>query len=236
MKPEEIHLYDWARIFAGNVPASFYIELVIRAILIYALLMLSMRLLGKRMSTQMSRVELAALVSLAAAIGVPLLSPDRGILPAFIIAAVVVAISRLIAKGSANSEQIESITQGRINTLVEDSVMKYDIMQKVRITRERLFAHLRSSNHYHLGSVKRLYLEPNGAFTVIEHPEPRPGLMVVPDWDEEYIARKLKTTDISICKNCGKEKPDDSTTENSKPQNCPNCGDDDWTKAVIHAG
>ena len=235
MKPEEIHLYDWARIFAGQVPASFYIELVIRAFLVYALLMLSMRLLGKRMSTQISRLELAAMVSLAAAIGVPMLSPDRGILPAFIIAFVVVAISRLIASRSFKSEQFERTTQGYVHTLVEDSVMHYNIMQKARITRERLFAHLRSANLHHLGSVKRLYLEPNGTFTLIENEEQRPGLMVIPDWDKDFISRKLKTTDIAICKNCGNEKPPGGSTGSAEPLSCNNCGDIEWTNAVVRA-
>jgi len=81
MKPEEIHLKDWLRILIGEEPISFLLELIIRAAVVYLVLMLSMRLMGKRMSSQLSRNELATLVSLAAAVGVPMMAPDRGLLP-----------------------------------------------------------------------------------------------------------------------------------------------------------
>jgi uncharacterized membrane protein YcaP (DUF421 family) len=109
MKPEEIKLNDWMRIVFGNVPAEFYIELVIRGFLIYLMLMVSMRLLGKRMSGQVSRIELATLVALASAIGVPMLSPINGILPAFIIAIIIVGISRLLSFLIIKNEKFENV-------------------------------------------------------------------------------------------------------------------------------
>jgi hypothetical protein len=99
MQPEEIHLSDWSRILLGEVPASFFIEVVLRAAFLYLLLIISMRLMGKRMSAQLSRNERISIVSLAAAIGVPLQAPDRGLLPAFVIAVAVIGAGRLIAFG-----------------------------------------------------------------------------------------------------------------------------------------
>src|ERR1700712_3170595 len=187
MKPEEIKLTDWSRILLGPVPPEFYVELIIRGCLVYALLMISMRFLGKRMSSQISRLELAALVSLASAIGVPLLSPMNGVLPAFIIAFIIVGFTRLISYISTKSQKFESATQGDLDMLVEDGVMKLDIMKRVRITRERLFAQLRSENLNHLGKVKRVYMEANGTFTLVPNEEKQAGLLVLPDWDEGFI-------------------------------------------------
>src|SRR3954471_17438353 len=128
MKPDEIKLSDWTRIFFGQVPPEFYIELVIRTFFIYALLMVSMRLMGNRMSGQLSRLDLAAMVALASAIGVPILSPSNGILPAFIIAFIVVGISRVIAKLSFKNQHIEEVTQDDIDVLIEESVMQPEIL------------------------------------------------------------------------------------------------------------
>ncbi|QJW89539.1 hypothetical protein HNV11_09185 [Spirosoma taeanense] len=75
MKPEEIHLNDWVRILIGEVPGTYFIEIVIRIAFVYLLLSVSMRLMGKRMAAQMNRNELAAQVSLAAAIGMPVWRP-----------------------------------------------------------------------------------------------------------------------------------------------------------------
>lgn len=103
MKPEEIHITDWARIFLGEVPPSFMIEVVIRIAFMYLVLMVSMRAMGKRMAGMLGRTEMAALVSLAASIGVSLQDPSKGLLPVVIIAAVVVGIQRFIAwRGTQN--------------------------------------------------------------------------------------------------------------------------------------
>jgi uncharacterized membrane protein YcaP (DUF421 family) len=231
MKPEEIKLNDWARIIFGSVPAEFYIELVIRAALVYFILMVSMRFLGKRMSTQLSRLELTAMVSLAAAIGVPMLSQTNGILPAFIIAAIIVGFTRLISFISVRKQKFEKITQGDIDILIEDGVLHTNIMQKVRITRDRLFAQLRKENILHTGMVKRLYMEPNGAFTLIENQQPNPGLIVLPAWDKEFIKEKLQRTDVVICNNCAETKPEHLAHLNGEAR-CPKCHAHDWTKAV----
>ncbi|WP_207492937.1 DUF421 domain-containing protein [Aridibaculum aurantiacum] len=231
MKPEEISLYDWARIFAGNVPATFYIELVIRAALVYLLLMVSMRLLGKRMTSQISRLELAGLVSLAAAIGVPMLAPDRGILPAFIIAMVVVGVNKLILYCSLKSERFEEITQGNVGVLIQDAVLCYDMMSKTQITRERIFAQLRSHHVYHLGSVKRMYIEATGSFSVVLDDEVRPGLLILPENDPEFIDEVVDRTNKVVCKHCGTKKD-----ENTKHSKCNNCGSKEWTEAVIEKG
>ena len=232
MKPEEIKLNDWVRIFFGNVPPEFYLELVIRAFFIYLLLMICMRLMGKSMQAQISNVSLAALVAMASAIGVPMLTPDRGLLPAYIVGLVVVGITKLIESLGVKKQRFEAFAQGEIDVLVEEAVMNYAVMKKVRISRERLFAQLRSQNIDHLGMVKRLYMEANGSFSLIENEEKKPGLMVLPDWDKDFVSRKLETTSTTICKNCGAAKPENLTPLNGK-ETCLNCGNDDWTKAVV---
>lgn len=73
-------------------------------------------------------------------------------------------ITRLVAMVSFNSEKFEDVTQGNIGLLVKDSVMSMHDTKVAQITRERLFAQLRSEGITHLGSVKRLYLEAQGNF------------------------------------------------------------------------
>ncbi|PAW92403.1 hypothetical protein CKK33_02390 [Mucilaginibacter sp. MD40] len=145
MEKEQIKFGDLYRIFLGDVPPEYLLELVIRALVVYLLLMVAMRLLGKRMASRLGRNEMVALVTLAATIGIPLTAPERGLLAPVIIAILVVYISRWIAYRSFLSEKFESASQGRIDTLVNDGVMDLNVMKKVRLTRERLVAQLRSS-------------------------------------------------------------------------------------------
>lgn len=226
MKPEDIKLWDWHRILIGEVPTVFLVEVLLRMAMVYIILMVSMRLLGKRMAAQLTRNELAAMVSLAAAVGVPILSPERGILPSIVIAIVVVSISRLIAFASTRSQKVETVTQGRIDTLVKDGTMDLKAMTKTRITKERIMAQLRSERVVQLGEVKRLFIEANGTFTLIRSETPKPGLPVIPETDKDFL-KELKPNDVMVCHVCGCHRG-----EGKRNQECPNCSKINWVVAV----
>jgi uncharacterized membrane protein YcaP (DUF421 family) len=229
MKPEDVKLWDWERLFLGEVPPAFILEVVVRMALVYVILMVSMRILGKRMSAQFTRNELAALVSLAAAIGVPILAPDRGVLPAVVIAIVVVTISKVVAQMSAKNEKVEKVTQGTIDTLVSDGVMDFEAMRRTRISKERIMAQLRSENLLQMGEVKRLYLEANGSFTLIKNEEPYHGLAVIPEGDPEFL-QLLRLNRQLVCHECG-----NLNESRDGKMKCANCGNVHWVASVESA-
>jgi uncharacterized membrane protein YcaP (DUF421 family) len=224
MDPIQIHLNDIWRILFGEVPVGFIIEAIVRLFVIYLILLISMRMLGQRMGSQLSRVELAGMVSLAAAIGVPVLAPDRGIIPAVIIAVIVVLIGDIVAKWTFSNRKVEKLFHGNIDVLVEDGVMNIDAMRRSRITHERLMAQLRSNGIRNLGEVQRLYLEASGIFSLLKREEPKPGLVTFPDWHEQLIGRMEHVKGLKACKDCGNVVETDNV--------CSNCQSTEWTVAV----
>jgi uncharacterized membrane protein YcaP (DUF421 family) len=227
---DDIKLWDWMRIMIGNVPWSFFIEAAIRITFIYLLLLLAMRLLGKRMAAQLNRNELVTLTFLAAAIGVPLQAPDRGLIPPVIIAFVVIIIGRMVASISAKNERFEEISQGNIEPLIKDAVLQFGHMRNSRISREKLFATLRSEGITHLGEVKRLYIEANGSFTLITDDKPDPGLSILPEWDKEFRSLQPLSDKMLVCKNCGNRRQ-----LHEHDQLCIHCGETNWATAVEKA-
>lgn len=225
MLPFEIHLGDWKRILLGNMPASFLIELVFRGIFFYLLLVVSMRLMGKRMSSQLSRNEMASLVALAAAIGVPIISPDRGLLPGVIIALIIVFGERLIARRFTRSKKFEEISQGDIGVLVSDGVLEISEMLRTRVSRDRVFAQLRSEGIKNLKEAKRLYFEASGGFTMIKNNSKESGLSLIPDFDD-YTCRLNIVNDVCVCCFCGKEQA-------PQEKKCSNCGETKFVNAII---
>lgn len=73
------------RLLMGDAPWAFLLEIVLRTGAIYIVLFTVMRLMGKRMAAQLSISELAVMITLGAAIGVPLQTPAQGVLPAGIL-------------------------------------------------------------------------------------------------------------------------------------------------------
>ncbi len=229
MKPEELSLSDFNRILIGEIPAFFFIELIVRAFLIYTLLIVSMRLMGKRMSAQLSRNEMAAVVSLAAAVGIPLMNPDRGILPPVVITVVIIFFTNLVSKRTSRNENFEAVTQDDLDVLVTNGVLNLPKMEETRITKERICAQLRGLGVFHLGMVDRFYIEANGMFSLVLQKEPGPGLSIVPDIDPDFADRKLNKTDQFVCCRCGTLA---KTLISSKRTTCPSCKTIDWAPAV----
>src|SRR4051812_11377763 len=118
MKPESIRLGDYGRILLGEAPWTFAVESVLRIVFIYLLLVFAMRIMGKRMSSMANRNELAALVSLAAAVGPAMQDPARGLIPPLIVTAIVVLIQMFVARRAMKSARFEHLTQGDVTTLI----------------------------------------------------------------------------------------------------------------------
>lgn len=230
MKEFEIKFNDFQRMLIGDVPLHFYIEVIFRTALIYLILLVSMRLMGKRMSTQLSRNEMAAVASLAAAVGIPLMNPDKGMLPAVVVAIVIIIYQIVIARKAAVSKKFESLTQDKYNMLVKDGVLNTSAMMLTRISRDRVFSQLRSEGLNNLGTVKRLYFEAAGNFSILMESRPKPGLTVLPEWDEEIAEELQVVVDRQVCQYCGSSEP----IERESKMICKNCQHDVWVNAVVN--
>jgi uncharacterized membrane protein YcaP (DUF421 family) len=226
MKPNEIKLSDWTRIIFGETSPDFFVEVIIRTLVIFLLLIISMRLYGRRMAAQISRIELVALFSLAAAIGVPLQAPDRGLLPAFVIAIVVILVGRVVATLMFGNQKFEASVRDRLTIVINDGVFDLQKIKGTSLTTERLFAQLRSMSIRHLGEVKRLYFQSNGSFSLVKDENPSPGLSVLPAIDKDFINEQPKSEE-KVCKTCGNRRKN-----NGQAETCSNCGDTEWVPAI----
>src|ERR1700712_3676755 len=144
MKREEIHLGDIKRILFGQTPPEFMLEVAIRTILIYILLLLAVRLMGKRMSGQITITELSVMVTLGAIVSPVMQLADRGIIFGILALAVAVSFQCGINLWGVKNEKVENIVQGKISLLVKDGMLVLEEMAKTQITKQQLFSLLRA--------------------------------------------------------------------------------------------
>ncbi|MDB5326541.1 MAG: hypothetical protein JWM57_2110 [Phycisphaerales bacterium] len=228
MKPDQIHLTDWYRLLFGQAPLTFMIEVAGRAIVTYVILLVAMRLMGKRVAGQMSAMEITIIVTLGAAIGVPLQAPDRGILPAIVILGIAIIYQRGLNFLAFCSRRAEVTLQGDVVTMVSEGRLDLDVMRQSVMSRERLFSALRQAGLVHLGQVKRCYLEADGHFSIYRDQDPVPGLCLMPSCDMKLFERQFRVPEAFACRSCGAVLRD----EGKRPGPCPNCNNDDWAPAV----
>jgi uncharacterized membrane protein YcaP (DUF421 family) len=227
MNPQEIHLWDWKRMLLGQAPPIFLLEVFLRSLIIYIALLVAIRLLGKRMSGQLSISEMAVMVTLGAIVAVPMHMPDRGLLQAILILAGAVAFQRGITFWALRNQRMEELFYGTETLLVKDGIMQLDALSRTRISRHQLFAELRSKEVYNLGRVQRLYLEASGAFSLFEFEKQQPGLPLFPPGDPKLLRLLQPGPDAAkACCNCG-------TVEAAELVACTYCAAKDWSPTSL---
>lgn len=230
MKKEEIFLSDWKRILFGDAPFEFLIEVFIRTTLVYLALIMVARLLGKRMSGQLTLTETAVMVTLGAIVSPAMQLPDRGIAMGILALICALAFQRGLNLWGIKNAKFEKISQGSSTMLVKDGTMILEEMKNTRLSKQELFAALRGKNIYNLGKVERVYLEGCGLISIFLRTEEKPGLSLLPTRDEALCkAHQSAETGMWACSNCGRTIP-----LNDGGQGCPACGKKDYSSAVLN--
>jgi len=229
MKKEEIHLEDWQRIFIGDAPVGFLVEVFVRTFLIYLALLVVMRLLGKRMNGQLTNLELAVMLTMGALISPAMQIPDRGLLSGMLALLCALVFLRGTNWLGFKSTNVEKLIQGTETVVVKDGIIQLEAMAKNRLSHQQIYAALRSKNVYNLGNVKRLYLEAYGMFSIYEDEKGKPGLSVLPPSDAEIQSiHGYPDEKILACTNCGKTVP-----AQPKPGPCSVCRTNQWSDAIL---
>jgi hypothetical protein len=113
-----------------------------------------------------------------------------------------------------------------LDILVVNGIMQLEAMQRCNISRQQLFAHLRSKHVTNLGSVRRLYLEACGLFSIYEFDAPRPGLPLFPPIDHKVLEGRVGIK-LVCCAHCG------LTAEKQTDQpHCSDCKANEWVPAI----
>ena len=227
MKKEEIHLGDIRRILFGQAPPEFMIEVFIRTAIIFIVLLLIVRLMGKRMSGQITITELAVMVTLGAIVSPVMQLPDRGLLFGVVVLTVSLLFQRYINLWGFKNEKVEKATQGRMSLLVKDGILNLEELEKTRVTKQQLYSMLREKKIHNLGKVKRAYLEACGILSVFETDDNKAGLPLLPSKDKDIIKiQKGLDASVKACCNCGHVQ--NVSNENTS---CEICTSNDWSKA-----
>jgi len=227
MKASDIKLGDWQRILVGNVSPLFLIEVFFRTLIVYLFLLTVVRLLGKRMSGQLTIMEMTVMITLGAIVSIPMQTPQSGILQGLLILVLALLIHRGINYLGFFNPELEKVVQGEPTVLVKNGVLQLKEMTDVRVTRQQLFAELRSKKIVQLGSLKRVYLEPAGFFSIIKAKKESPGLSVYPEIDHSILKSiKLAEPVRMVCTNCGTLNRDQHFGK------CENCQQENYINAI----
>lgn len=197
--------FDLVRIFLGDKPPLFLLEVAFRTVIIFSYTLLLLRWMGKRGMGQLTPFEFAIIVALGSAVGDPMFYDDVPLLHTMLVITIVIGLQRFLSYITETNKTIESWIEGEAVRLVQQGVINTDKLQSERLSQTELFDALRTQGIVHLGQVRAAYLERSGKVSVIRAQPAHAGLCILPieDHDCEVSWWRL-TASQKCCSNCGK--------------------------------
>ena len=159
----------------------------IRSIIIYIIVLIVMRLMGKREIGQMQPFELAISIMIADLASIPMtdigIPISNGIIPILGLLVMHLVISVLNIKSS----KIREFICGKPTVLINKGRIDENKMRKERFTLNELEEKLRSNNVMNIGDVEFAILETSGDISVIQKPNKRTttpeDFNIMPDYE-----------------------------------------------------
>ena len=149
-----------------------------RSIILYILVLIVMRLMGKREIGQLQPFELAIAIMIADLASIPMSDIGILIMDGIIPILGLLVMHLLISFINLKSMKMRAFICGKPSILIYRGKINEEVMRKERFTINELQERLRSNNVYDIGDVEYAILETSGQVSVIEKPNKR---MVTPE-------------------------------------------------------
>lgn len=218
----------WKELLLGSEEWSFLPEAMLRTAVMFLVIMFSLRLLGKRGIKQLSVFELGVIIGLGSAAGDPMFYKDVGLLPGFIVFAIVLGLYRLITFFINRSSHFEEFMEGDPVTILKDGCLQIKNFKKEPIAQDEFYAQLRLNAVSHLGQVRLAILETNGEVSIFYFAEEavKYGLPIIPEANRKQQVAITESGHYA-CATCGYT----AWLEPAPVHNCPTCQHRKWLPA-----
>ncbi len=148
---------------------------LIRSAVLYLLVIIAVRFMGKRQLGQLQPAEFVAALLIADVASVPVQSTDipllYGIIPIVVVAAFEVIISAVSMKNGTFSR----VMSGKSASIIRRGKVSQDIMKKLRFTIDDMYEEMRQQNVTHLCDVINMTVETTGKISILTRDEKTPA-------------------------------------------------------------
>jgi len=150
----------WQDMFALGVPLA---EKVLRPILVYAFLIVALRLAGKRELAQLNPFDLVVLLTLSNTVQNAIIGNDNSLSGGLIGATTLLLVNYVLVRFVSRHENLERIVEGDPDVLIEGGQLKHDCLKREAITEFELLGAAHKQGFASLDEIDRAVLEPSGS-------------------------------------------------------------------------
>jgi uncharacterized membrane protein YcaP (DUF421 family) len=155
----------FANMFQIGLP--LVLEKILRTVIIYAALIIGLRLAGKRELAQLNPFDLVVLLTISNTVQNAIIGNDNTVVGGVIGVATLLLINFLVVRFVYSNGKIEKIVEGSEEVLIDHGVLDQKLMERELITNTELeiAAHKQGINS--LDEVERAVIEPEGWISFI---------------------------------------------------------------------
>ena len=154
----------WKDMFVLGLPV---LEKILRPIVVYAFLVVGLRLSGKRELVQLNPFDLVVLLTLSNTVQNAIIGDDNSVSGGIIGATSLLAINYLVVRFLYNHRKLDQLVEGKADVLVDNGKVNTEHLKRELITMQQLSAAARKQGFDDLSEVQRCVLEPGGTLTFI---------------------------------------------------------------------
>jgi uncharacterized membrane protein YcaP (DUF421 family) len=160
----------WKDMFVMGLPL---LEKILRPVVVYAFLVISLRLSGKRELVQLNPFDLVVLLTLSNTVQNAIIGEDNSVLGGLIGATSLLATNYLVVRFLYDHRKLDQLVEGRADVLIENGKVYTARLKKELITMPQLEAAARKQGFDSLAEVQKCILEPGGTLTFVgKKPDP----------------------------------------------------------------
>jgi uncharacterized membrane protein YcaP (DUF421 family) len=152
----------WHDMFALGLPL---LEKILRPVVVYAFLVVSLRLSGKRELVQLNPFDLVVLLTLSNTVQNAIIGDDNSVTGGLIGATSLLVVNYLVVRFLYSHQKLDQLVEGRADVLIESGQIREDRLKRELITIAQLEAAARKQGFESLSEVHHCILEPGGTLT-----------------------------------------------------------------------
>lgn len=156
---------DWSEMFFQNW--SGIVRTLAVGTLAYVILVLSLRVSGKRTLAKLNAFDFVITVALGSTLATILLSEGVALAEGVTAFALLITLQYVVAAVSVRSSSIAKLVRSEPTLLAHDGRMLLDAMHDARVTEAELATVIRSSGHSDISGIGAVILESDGSFSII---------------------------------------------------------------------
>src|SRR5215831_6429582 len=142
-------------------------EKMLRPVVVYAFLIVGLRLAGKRELAQLNPFDLVVLLTLSNTVQNAIIGDDNSVTGGLIGAATLLAINYAVIRFLYNHERLERIIEGDLDVLIENGQIITERLRKELITLPELESAAHKQGFDSLDEIDRAIIEPGGTISFV---------------------------------------------------------------------